>query len=378
MALSITQQPPTYVLSGNPVIYKFTSPDSGVSNRKFHIIIYDSLLNVIGTDSCSGEQEQVTFDISVFLKRRFISHVNPATNTNAVNCDNIILEYNIRCYETYNNDGQEHNSVMIGGIAFEGKFDIDKLNIFEQEGKTFHSEFAEIRNPHLINRINPSGTKADLSYIYRFIQKRFHAERVITLSSYFQSIPPFIIEEPVNPDKKVFYAFPIGLGNLIIPVCHYIGINIADVISYNIILRARRNSSFPWKTYFEITQNIEKDYIRNEQTLFFKNQLGVFETVVFQGEYENDTKIKRNIQTSNTQRILLSEFERKRKISSKWLDEDQFNAIINLIKYSKDTFIFEDNRNKPIIVNNDKIQIKSNDFLKKIEIEFTYSEIDFI
>lgn len=380
MAITVREQPLAHHLSGNSVIIELSSTLLNKINHRINLRLKDlSNNNVFAEDSLAVIQGVSTFDISTYVQRRFTDHVF-IDDTEHI-CD-ILLNYQVEAYETYDYDGLEHDNITVGSYyAHEGKLDVDTLAEWELAGKTFYSEIIQAKKPFLLNTIPETVYYKNTEFLYFWLLVAYRYRIEVTHRWSDNYSDTYVFGEIV-PAKDGVFAIPFGFENFIslIAVNPYLSDSSVVLVDFDFKLIQTNYELFPAvdTTIFEITQSVDYTYKKLIHNLFFKNKFGVFQNFQLTGNYKLLKEIDREVQSSAVKKVLSSYLSKFKEASSGWLNTDDFNHLESLVIYSKDIFIYENDRFKPIIIGNKKINEESTEFLKKIELELTYAETDFV
>jgi len=376
MAINVLTQPEPHVLSGNPVFVELQSTESHV-NHRMHIRVIQFISGgddlILANDSTLiVDGESAMFDIAVFLRRRYDQHCY--TDSQVHFCD-ITLKYKITYFETHSFDGLVHNESEIGLFyAHEGKLDTEQLNVWEHNQDTFNSLIIHLEKAFLLDFSQRVANDAmNRAFVYLYL-KGTGTYFIKTTLYYDQQYPYLDINQLALPQG--LFAFPSGYNNYVKNIEQ--GRGAIPIYGFKYEITKEVFGSGKGTLLYSYTATVDRSYKRHSYQFYFKNRLGAFVSQVFHGENIEEVALKREIQSLVIKKQLSAVIEKNKQVSSEWLDIDEFNILVNQISFSKDVYIYENSRLKPIVIENTSVKKKSNEFLRKIELEFTYAETDSI
>jgi hypothetical protein len=100
--ITLTQPTPNLLPSFNRILYKIVSDNADETGFKYVVKVYntdDELMATAYYDSPANPSEEVEFDVSKFVSTYYDLNVGYYQSTNAVNTDDIIQGFYLKCYE---------------------------------------------------------------------------------------------------------------------------------------------------------------------------------------------------------------------------------------------------------------------------------------
>jgi len=361
--IGIVKQPPALSLTGNPISFEFFTDASLITNHRMNIKIYSKLSSatsytLIAEDSKPVIDERASFDIAEFLKRNYeYQFLFPQTLT-ATRID-IAQIFQIEYFETYNYDGIQHELTTYGAfIVLQGSISKYANDALLAANSSFYADFIVSKKKFL--SFSPSEktiTNSALEYLYYF---NMSAQSVKLKADVYYTIgtnETLTLGTFALLDFSI-YEFPAS------PAI----INKSNVSYYKVYLTTTGNTIITELKKFVIDSN----YKRNLRQFFFKNNLSVFDSIEFTGEYTVKNKFDRSTGfRNNIKQVLDSGISNFISINSGFIT-DELKKYVNVQLFmSINTYeISEGVRSKVALVSKDVEESKSNDFLHSIEMEY--------
>ena len=382
MALTVQKQPEGSVLSGNPVEYIISSDTVVQSNHKIHIRVTRDLgigfgNVVIGTEELPVIENSVTFDISDYLKSEQKIDLNIfQLFEKKIQQTQLSSKYYFRIWETYNNDGIEHNAINGNTYyAFNGGFSTIFLSNYNAEGKTFYFNF--IIDEKKILSWSPNKKLTWNQHEVMFFYGIINGNGFPRYTLYFSDDTSQVVDMPQSLVKINEYHF-VNTSYLANEFSNYETPS-KLITHYDIIILSA--------TFVEVTETrtyyLDRNYYNQGRQFIFKNSLAGYDIIHLKGLSENTDEIQRTVgffQTKND--ISFTEFTETFEAASGFLVnsyksvEDAQRYIIELFN-SHEIYEIVGKEIIPVIQNDKKVLIKRDrEFLYSFEFEYEYAYSD--
>jgi len=372
------QYPERVVLAYNPVIVVLSTTTTDVENHYLHLQVKDKNNVIIAEDRLAVNRSEASFDISEYLKIQQKKLFNLFEDENTVERhenDDLLFKYRLTVFETFDNDGVEHNKFVSDKDLFVLQGGLSKclLSQYKKFNTSFYQEFIE---KHKFLTWQPDSKKMNIN----------DTEKLYFYSTYDEEVK-FVISYTTTSsiNENTLAQFQIE-GNAIyeITLCPkeftFLEQSEKDnLISFDIYI-VRPNSE-QVQLSEKRTFHIDKTYHNNSKQFIFKNSLGLYDTIRLLGITEEKSEFEHIIYHSDKISKKLTDFNEIHTTNSGLLSltyqkPDLALDYFNEIFLSEDVYIVDKYRIvRPILItSNSKKGLVSNKFLHSFEIEYLFDE----
>jgi len=372
MALTITTQPELYSLSNNEIKYIVNSSvvinDGVYMYARVSLIFRDGIkvwTKILGTDLSVIIENNALFDFSGYLSEEKKGHFEFSSG---------LVEYDLLQkfkVEFFLLDENEAEIEIINDVKFYiyGALDFMKQLNFSNAQTSFYNYFFVGKNMLSFANI-PNSINDDEDYFFYFFNKTEGNYILNVFITYIDGTQFTYSDSKPIAEYKIVFA-NIGYKSLIEPIAT------KEVLTYivTITTKAPSTSGESRPITYLYKKFAVKPVIEQKTKFVFKNQLGVYEVIYFKGLISEKNIFDRvNSSNNGLKQVISSENEITYKANSGFISKPKYNNFLDLIRYSKDSFVEIEGNMIPIVITNTDISERKSDvFLFDIEISYSLS-----
>jgi len=375
MALIINRQPKAINLSGNPVWFQVISTTVVNRNHKIHIQAMDQF-GLIGEEAITPINAVANFDMSDYCKQDKKLRITIFNLLDRLpNFEELSSYISFKIFETYDNDGIQHNATNFAAWFVHGGFSKIYLENYNKQNKNFYDNFLTADKKFLTWAPAKKLTWNQHDFLWWLPDVTMWVYYKITM--YFTDNTNQAIDsaEKYVLGKRLAYINTSYLANLLDT---YETTN-KKINYYNVqVFNSDDVAQTEIKTYY-----IDRNTYNFGRQFIFKNSLGAYDIMHLKGLSEHNNEIQRTIGYFDTKdQVTYSEFSENYKVASGFVvnsfaDLSSAQRYITELINSREIYEIVGKEIVPIVCLNDKLNVnKDKEFLYSFTFEYKYAYTD--